>query len=136
MAAGPSRRSGRGRRKATVWHSRIWRRRQPVAFGSLRYSATRRAGGTRTGSSLETCGPPKAGVRNRFRRISSGKTAAAPFSGARAKPRRKAAPVVGDGPNRSEEHTSELQSLMRNSYAVVCFEQKIRRIQSEQKEQQ
>src|SRR3546814_4659975 len=25
---------------------------------------------------------------------------------------------------RSEEHTSELQSLMRNSYAVVCFEKK------------
>src|SRR3546814_13020343 len=74
-------------------------RRQPVAFGSLRYSATRRAGGTRTGSSLETGGPPKAGVRNRCRRISPGKIAAAPFSGARAKPRRKAAPVVGDGPN-------------------------------------
>src|SRR3546814_5636470 len=26
---------------------------------------------------------------------------------------------------RSEEHTSELQSLMRNSYAVFCFEKKI-----------
>src|SRR3546814_3285110 len=26
---------------------------------------------------------------------------------------------------RSEEHTSELQSLMRNSYAVFCFKQKI-----------
>src|SRR3546814_2178863 len=26
--------------------------------------------------------------------------------------------------SRSEEHTSELQSLMRNSYAVFCFEQK------------
>src|SRR3546814_6923003 len=25
---------------------------------------------------------------------------------------------------RSEEHTSELQSLMRNSYAVVCLKQK------------
>src|SRR3546814_1337321 len=25
---------------------------------------------------------------------------------------------------RSEEHTSELQSLMRNSYAVVCWEKK------------
>src|SRR3546814_3283190 len=25
------------------------------------------------------------------------------------------------GPNRSEEHTSELQSLMRNSYAVFCL---------------
>src|SRR3546814_4645198 len=30
------------------------------------------------------------------------------------------APVMEDG-GRSEEHTSELQSLMRNSYAVFCL---------------
>src|SRR3546814_4493498 len=29
-------------------------------------------------------------------------------------------------PNRSEEHTSELQSLMRISYAVFCLKKKIR----------
>src|SRR3546814_6395799 len=28
------------------------------------------------------------------------------------------------GFNRSEEHTSELQSLMRNSYAVFCLQKK------------
>src|SRR3546814_6690625 len=28
--------------------------------------------------------------------------------------------------DRSEEHTSELQSLMRNSYAVFCFKKKIK----------
>src|SRR3546814_10222127 len=28
------------------------------------------------------------------------------------------------GPDRSEEHTSELQSLMRNSYAVFCLKTK------------
>src|SRR3546814_5122815 len=28
------------------------------------------------------------------------------------------------GPFRSEEHTSELQSLMRNSYAVFCLKKK------------
>src|SRR3546814_7354061 len=28
------------------------------------------------------------------------------------------------GDNRSEEHTSELQSLMRNSYAVFCLKKK------------
>src|SRR3546814_5558307 len=28
---------------------------------------------------------------------------------------------VAHGPKRSEEHTSELQSLMRNSYAVLCL---------------
>src|SRR3546814_5752985 len=29
-----------------------------------------------------------------------------------------------DGSDRSEEHTSELQSLMRNSYAVFCLKKK------------
>src|SRR3546814_9288741 len=36
-------------------------------------------------------------------------------------------PVVGPlghGPGRSEEHTSELQSLMRISYAVFCLKKK------------
>src|SRR3546814_7868783 len=31
---------------------------------------------------------------------------------------------VGNRPERSEEHTSELQSLMRISYAVFCLKQK------------
>src|SRR3546814_390773 len=31
---------------------------------------------------------------------------------------------LGDGRLRSEEHTSELQSLMRNSYAVFCLNKK------------
>src|SRR3546814_6521354 len=30
-------------------------------------------------------------------------------------------PVIVAGHSRSEEHTSELQSLMRNSYAVFCL---------------
>src|SRR3546814_2172769 len=30
------------------------------------------------------------------------------------------------GPQRSEEHTSELQSLMRISYAVFCLKKKIK----------
>src|SRR3546814_9157687 len=33
-------------------------------------------------------------------------------------------PVEGDGDVRSEEHTSELQSLMRISYAVFCLQKK------------
>src|SRR3546814_5295841 len=32
--------------------------------------------------------------------------------------------VAAGGPDRSEEHTSELQSLMRNSYAVFCLKKK------------
>src|SRR3546814_8794350 len=33
--------------------------------------------------------------------------------------------VVSPDASRSEEHTSELQSLMRNSYAVFCLKTKI-----------
>src|SRR3546814_6674702 len=33
--------------------------------------------------------------------------------------------ILGSDFNRSEEHTSELQSLMRNSYAVFCLNKKI-----------
>src|SRR3546814_7814580 len=36
-------------------------------------------------------------------------------------PRARCAPGHGKPPFRSEEHTSELQSLMRNSYAVFCL---------------
>src|SRR3546814_5627873 len=32
--------------------------------------------------------------------------------------------IIDDGMQRSEEHTSELQSLMRISYAVFCLKQK------------
>src|SRR3546814_7063511 len=34
--------------------------------------------------------------------------------------------LCGDGRLRSEEHTSELQSLMRISYAVFCLKKKIK----------
>src|SRR3546814_10827669 len=36
----------------------------------------------------------------------------------------RAAVAVGEGEKRSEEHTSELQSLMRISYAVFCLKKK------------
>src|SRR3546814_9497129 len=42
-------------------------------------------------------------------------------------PRRAAAP------DRSEEHTSELQSLMRISYAVFCLKKKKNKKQTQQK---
>src|SRR3546814_2204083 len=32
--------------------------------------------------------------------------------------------AIGPGQSRSEEHTSELQSLMRISYAVLCLKKK------------
>src|SRR3546814_7302027 len=46
------------------------------------------------------------------------------------------APTAGDGKQtpqsaaRSEEHTSELQSLMRNSYAVFCLKKKKNQIKN------
>src|SRR3546814_11459606 len=39
----------------------------------------------------------------------------------------------GGGGERSEEHTSELQSLMRISYAVFCLKKKKNKIQKETK---
>src|SRR3546814_7099698 len=41
---------------------------------------------------------------------------------------RVAAPVPPDPTKRSEEHTSELQSLMRISYAVFCLKKKNKQI--------
>src|SRR3546814_2017796 len=38
--------------------------------------------------------------------------------------RRQRDDVAGDADQRSEEHTSELQSLMRISYAVFCLKKK------------
>src|SRR3546814_13522801 len=44
--------------------------------------------------------------------------------GREASPRRRRM-VLAEARLRSEEHTSELQSLMRNSYAVFCLKKKI-----------
>src|SRR3546814_10912788 len=41
---------------------------------------------------------------------------------------RKSGPCPYIEPRRSEEHTSELQSLMRNSYAVFCLKKKTKHI--------
>src|SRR3546814_7427601 len=62
-----------------------------------------------------------------FEGLEPGGTAIIPFDSPhharlRAKAEKHAAHVVGFG--RSEEHTSELQSLMRISYAVFCLKKK------------
>src|SRR3546814_6592625 len=50
----------------------------------------------------------------------------------RAKPmkltHKKTMAVCGTSATRSEEHTSELQSLMRTSYAVFCLKKKTQKI--------
>src|SRR3546814_2524062 len=69
---------------------------------------------------------PEPGDRIRLRAAES------PAAAAAAKPCRGPAFSTGarllrrEPPDRSEEHTSELQSLMRISYAVFCLKQKTR----------
>src|SRR3546814_3102137 len=58
--------------------------------------------------------------RRHHRRLAAQETA---FLAARTQRRRLARAEA-----RSEEHTSELQSLMRRSYAVLCLKKKIRKI--------
>src|SRR3546814_5218699 len=65
-------------------------------------------------------------------REAHGEVAAVVLRGARCRPRRCRRTVLGRGRHpvrrvlhqRSEEHTSELQSLMRISYAVFCLKKK------------
>src|SRR3546814_10142130 len=61
--------------------------------------------------------------RREYLHCRSGEYSVRPCRGRRRFGRRTAASHVGRG-TRSEEHTSELQSLMRNSYAVFCFKKK------------
>src|SRR3546814_8574730 len=69
--------------------------------------------------------------RHDKRPSNSGRARAAPYadlaqirSALGAAQRRHAAHYVTTPTARSEEHTSELQSLMRNSYAVFCLKKK------------
>src|SRR3546814_10501651 len=60
-----------------------------------------------------------------FGRRGNARRAAAQLEEVRIGHRERQRPVVRLGVVRSEEHTSELQSLMRNSYAVFCLKNKI-----------
>src|SRR3546814_9535659 len=79
-------------------------------------------------SSCETAASTTATSLSRPGKSSAGETEAfiaailarpAVRGGGRAKP--GSCQEIGDGGARSEEHTSELQSLMRISYAVFCL---------------
>src|SRR3546814_16915097 len=63
--------------------------------------------------------PPPAGARG----LAGPAAAGLPAGGARRHPARPGG-RGGRRPRRSEEHTSELQSLMRISYAVFCLKKK------------
>src|SRR3546814_1760023 len=52
-------------------------------------------------------------------------SSSAPVGQAETQARQRVQPAVSTAMRRSEEHTSELQSLMRISYAVFCLQKKI-----------
>src|SRR3546814_3966848 len=73
--------------------------------------------------------PPKGKVvRSNRAGGATSPTAAAPlqprFRHSRAGGNPATSPSAKSGTSRSEEHTSELQSLMRTSYAVFCLKKK------------
>src|SRR3546814_6317747 len=70
-----------------------------------------------------SAGPAQGGSLARPRIGDAARSGIAPRGG--GGPQRADDRCAGAG-GRSEEHTSELQSLMRNSYAVFCLKKKIR----------
>src|SRR3546814_9669083 len=82
-------------------------------------AAAHRGAGGRAAALLRT-GAVRAG-RDRDRRRSPGRGADRAIEPAKDRIWRHGAWPLGD---RLEEHTSELQSLMRISYAVFCFKKK------------
>src|SRR3546814_4459992 len=96
---------------------RSHRRPDAGADGALHPRPAAPAGGT---AALAAAGRPAAVVRGRRGdRLGAGR-AGEPRRGA-ARPAGFRAPAAA---RRSEEHTSELQSLMRISYAVFCLKKK------------
>src|SRR3546814_9773154 len=100
---------------------------------------------SRLGVISRFAGPFRVESGNAFRRIFSDKAESACISpstsrlGARSEIRRRASAILRDeaeerlpkfecDSRRSEEHTSELQSLMRISYAVFCLKKKTKYI--------
>src|SRR3546814_4067529 len=78
----------------------------------------------RAGASASPCSSRRASMTCCFHSACPETCPASP-SGCSAKPNLPMAPAVSGRRNRrSEEHTSELQSLMRISYAVFCLKKK------------
>src|SRR3546814_3823735 len=82
------------------------------------------------GTALSRSGPRKRAVRCRLPSLL--RTMPSPTSATQGRKsasrvlrlRYSARFIIGVAPQRSEEHTSELQSLMRISYAVFCLKKK------------
>src|SRR3546814_5435264 len=97
---------------------------EPVTLGGgitiVKGSASGRSG--RNAPELSQCGYQRASMAAGLKVLSSW-----PVSSVMMPPL-LAAPVRRGKPFRSEEHTSELQSLMRTSYAVFCLQKKTKRL--------
>src|SRR3546814_8484052 len=81
---------------------------------------------TRSASSAYGTGPRKRGGSAKNSKTSSARTfrSTAPRSSSARSSRRQILKSASPGSGRSEEHASELQSLMRISYAVFCLKKK------------
>src|SRR3546814_19063488 len=77
-----------------------------------------RAGGVRSAQRCPLALSASAAAREGIRRASSSFDGTVPMAGARCRS------IALQADLRSEEHTSELQSLMRISYAVFCLKKK------------
>src|SRR3546814_3012793 len=88
------------------------------------YTTLFRSGGARAGDHAEDpLADPQQPVESDRRRLQPRQDEGAD--------RRAGPPPAGLG-DRSEEHTSELQSLMRSSYAVFCLKKKKNRLQKKE----
>src|SRR3546814_19160413 len=83
---------------------------------------TRRASDLQPRSPLLPPRPPRSAVRTARRSCRTSPTRSSRRTSRPTRPSRKTR--SRPSPSRSEEHTSELQSLMRISYAVFCLKKK------------
>src|SRR3546814_2544714 len=101
-------------KQKTAYEMRISDWSSDVCSSDLSVRPRRRAARRWAAGSGTACGPAA--------RCAVAAWSAGPSSGCRARSLRPAR--ARSGPGRSEEHTSELQSLMRISYAVFCLNKK------------
>src|SRR3546814_8223424 len=94
-----------------------------LGFSSLRYSAIARVSQIETLPSVSR-GTRKEGDSSSSSARMSGSSLGSSFSSKSSPAMRQSSQPRSDQDERSEEHTSELQSLMRSSYDVFCLTKK------------
>src|SRR3546814_5312381 len=100
-------------------YSTLFRSQSRVKVDSARWIDARRGSGTASRSRKEMCSRTSHGVITTGTLVDSKSSAGVTASGSKGTTR-----GVHGCAGRSEEHTSELQSLMRISYAVFCLKKK------------